>query len=69
MCAGMGSENVGTLPRTWHTKSVAAVSLEELAKGEVLNCSDYVHLTHGSLVWKQDRLGINNHPFLMCKLK
>ena len=57
------------LPRTWRTKSVAAVSLEELAKGEVLNCSDYVHLTHGSLVWKQDRLDINNHPFLMCKLK
>ena len=57
------------LPRTWLTKSVAAVSLEELAKGEVLNGSDYVHLTHGSLVWKQDRLDVHNHLFLMCKLK
>ena len=57
------------LPQTWRTKTVAAVSLEELTKGEVLNCSDYVHLTHGSLVWKQDRFDVNHDLFLMCKLK
>jgi hypothetical protein len=57
------------LPRQWWTKTVAAVSLEELTKGEVLDSSKFVHLTHDELTWKESRTSINCKQFWMCKLR
>jgi len=57
------------LPREWWSKKVAAVSLEELTKGEVLDSSKFVHVTHGKLTWKEPRTDINFKQFWMCKLK
>ena len=57
------------LPREWWTKTVAAVSLEELTKGEVLDSSKFVHITYGELTWKAQRTGIFCGQFWMCKLK
>ena len=57
------------LPREWWSKTVAAVSLEELTKGEVLDSSKFVHVTHGKLMWKEPRTDVNFRQFWMCTLK
>jgi len=56
------------IPRTWRRNKVASISIEELRKGQLLNTSAFVIVTHGYLAWKERRVDKNGAPFLMCRL-
>ena len=56
------------IPRTWRRNTVASISIVELRKGQLLNTSVFVMVTHGYLAWKERRVGKNGAPFLMCRL-
>ena len=55
--------------RAWTRNNFAAVSIEELSKEQVLNGSQFVHLTHGTLKFKKELKAINGNDFLLCKLQ
>jgi hypothetical protein len=56
------------IPRTWRQHKVASISIEELRKGQMLNSTEFVIVTHGYLSWKEIRLGKNFREYLMCTL-
>jgi hypothetical protein len=45
------------IPRTWRQHKVASISIEELRKGQMLNSTKFVIVTHGYLSWKEIRMG------------
>jgi len=51
------------IPRTWRQNKVAYISIEELRKGQMLNSTEFVIVTHGYLLWKEIRMGKKKFHF------
>jgi hypothetical protein len=63
------------ISETWRNSTVSSISIGELGKGQELTSvnvaarSNFVHVTHGYLLWKERRTDKNFRPYLTVRLQ